>query len=113
MDDNDEEEYDLNQIISGMATFAGSCGTYAVRESLSIIPNHPKKKTPQQEEPENLSENEIAIMKEPVPLEKGQTIQVVEFENGVAKLARGKGFVVANSSQLVKSKFQSFFTPLH
>lgn len=100
--DNDDEEYDLNQIISGMATFAGSCGTYAVRDSLAIIPNHPNKKI-QLDESDKLPDNrEIASVREPIPLEKGQTIQVVEFEDGVAKLARDSGFIVANSSQLVK-----------
>ena len=34
----------------------------------------------------------------------GQTVQVVSFVDGVAKLARGRGYISATSKQLVKSK---------
>jgi hypothetical protein len=33
---------------------------------------------------------------------KGQNLQVVDFVDGVAKLARGAGYVIASSEQLVK-----------
>ena len=38
-------------------------------------------------------------------LRYGQTVQVVSIQNGIAKLARDRGFIQAKSNQLVKSKF--------
>jgi Zinc finger, C3HC4 type (RING finger) len=143
MDNDEEEEYDLNQIISGLATFSGSCGTYAVRDSLILLPDHPKtvkkkeenvqqqrdndnnnnknaeegdeeeKKLPDHHNDHSTTtsttiESSTSTIEEPVTLQVGQTIQVVEFEHGVAKLARGAGFVVANSAQLVKSKYRRY-----
>jgi hypothetical protein len=105
---DEEEEYDLNRIISGMATLSGPCGTYAVKEpeGLTLIAPDPRKDSARSDEPRldvSASEDSIEI-KEPNALEKGQTVQVVSFENGVAKLARGTGYILANSRQLVKSK---------
>lgn len=37
-------------------------------------------------------------------LEHGQTVQVVSFIDGVAMLSRGRGYVLASSTQLVKGK---------
>jgi hypothetical protein len=37
-------------------------------------------------------------------LVKGQTVQVVSFAQGVAALARGRGFILATTSQLVKGE---------
>lgn len=103
-DDDDDEAYDLNNIISGMATLAGPCGTYAVRESgtLVVVPTHPNKRTEQTDSVVRHDENETLQQVEPFPLMKGQTLQVVDFEDGVAKLARRSGYVVASSNQLVK-----------
>jgi len=128
---DDEEEYDLNRIISGMATLSGPCGTYAVKEpqGLALLSdteeelgtpahcdNEPWVKEQrgegeasgaEEQGPPQLavsaSEDSIEV-KHPSLLERGQTVQVVTFENGVAKLARGSGHIIANSSQLVKSK---------
>jgi hypothetical protein len=46
------------------------------------------------------AQEEIAQMR----LSYGQTVQVVSFENGIAKLARGRGYLAASGDQLVKSK---------
>lgn len=97
LEDDDMEEYDLNRIISGMATLSGPCGTYAVKEKagLAILSTDPRKRELLQE---------TAQTQEPSTLRLGQTVQVVNVEAGIATLARKRGYVVANSSQLVKSK---------
>jgi hypothetical protein len=109
-DDEDEEQFDLNRIISGMATLSGPCGTYAVREKegLAVMSSDPRRKQHVDEEKKTQEDRElihsspVLKVKDPFALEYGQTVQIVDFEDGVAKLARGRGFIVANSSQLVK-----------
>jgi len=157
-DDDDEDEFDVNRIIMGMMTIAGSCGSYVVRDpqGLIVLPNHPKEATTtmpyhrennessssssselqgvacqestigtetqeRSEEDDNRSEeddNNSLIhddqddqhdpsdydtrLHKPLPIMFGQTVQVVSFKDGVAKLARGSGYICANSSQLVK-----------
>lgn len=119
---DEDEEYDLNQIISGMATLSGPCGTYAVKESegLTLItPDQPAQLNKAEsslagEEPKldvSASGDSIEI-KEVNALEKGQTVQVVSFENGMAILARGAGYILANPWQLVKSKSVYFMQEL-
>jgi Zinc finger, C3HC4 type (RING finger) len=158
-DEEDEEAFDLNKIITGMATLSGPCGTYAVREKGGLVvvradprrrrndSNNDNKKnddpttttiilerksskessestTPEEGETDEKKEEDgdvvaatataaaeeeqelLLLVQEgpqsPIPLEYGQTVQVVAFEDGVAKLARSKGYVLGNSSQLVK-----------
>jgi hypothetical protein len=109
-DDDDEEQFDLNRIISGMATLSGPCGTYAVREKegLAVMSSDPRRKQhvdeekKTQEDRELIQSSPVLQVQDPFALEYGQTVQIVDFEDGVAKLARGRGFIVANSSQLVK-----------
>jgi hypothetical protein len=116
--DDDEEQFDLNRIISGMATLSGPCGTYAVRErhGLAVVSADPRRKQHVDEEKKSqdradrdlFNTSPLANHKEPFSLEYGQTVQIVDFEDGVAKLARGHGFIVANSSsQLVKGTLRS------
>ena len=112
--DDDDEEYDLNRIISGMATISGPCGTYAVKEpeGLALHSSDPAEiceieddddvnLEPHRQLAVTASDDSVEV-KHPSLLEKGQTVQVVAFENGVAKLARGAGYIIANSNQLVK-----------
>lgn len=107
-DEDDEDQFDLNRIISGMATLSGPCGTYAVREKegLAVMSSDPRRKQHVDEEKKTQedipSPVQISVVKDPFALEYGQTVQIVDFEDGVAKLGRGRGFIVANSSQLVK-----------
>jgi len=107
--EEDEEFYDLNRIISGMATVSGPCGTYAVKdpEGLALHSSDPTESgevTPLDGTHLAVSASEDSIeVKHPSLLEKGQTVQVATVENDVAKLARGSGYIKANSSQLVKS----------
>lgn len=61
------------------------------------------------EEDDNTREEEEKIMGEAddkalLRLRFGQTIQVVSFVDGVASLARGRGYIVATNEQLVKGK---------
>ena len=123
---DEDEEYDLNRIISGMATFAGPCGTYVVkdRDGLSILNQYPSNTDENDDDEDEEEDSPIDYatganantalhvtasydsieVSNPRTLERGQTVQVVRFENGVATLAREAGFVKANSSQLVKGK---------
>ena len=97
-EEEEEDQFDLNRIISGMATLSGPCGTYAIREStgLAVVRADPRDHHAGEEKKEGATEEE------PHALDEGQTVQVVQFEDGVAKLARDEGFIVANTSQLVK-----------
>ena len=123
---DEDEEYDLNRIISGMATFSGPCGTYVVkdRDGLSILNQYPSNTDENDDDEDEEEDSPIDYatganantalhvtasydsieVSNPRTLERGQTVQVVRFENGVATLAREAGFVKANSSQLVKGK---------
>jgi hypothetical protein len=102
--EDDEEQFDLNRIISGMATMAGPCGTYAVREStgLAVVHSDPTKRSDEERSDEEKKQD--SDNPEPYALQEGQTVQVVGFEDGIARLARGEGYIVANTSQLVKGK---------
>ena len=143
-DDDDEEAYNLDHIITGMATLSGPCGTYAVRDPdglplyeqdprvepegppesvmLPEIPTEPTNSLLDEEKKQDelilevgsadqqddhvvnfvIHHNPSMMMESMDILLKGQKVQVVSFEDGVAKLARGKGFVRATSRQLVK-----------
>lgn len=93
----EEDGGELKRIIAGMESLAGSCGTYAVREEegLAVLPHDPRKRHHEQV-------RDPAEYRDPFVIEKGQTVQVVVVENGVAQLARGMGYIVAGESQLVK-----------
>ena len=119
---DEDEEYDLNRIISGMATFSGPCGTYAVKErnGLSILNQYPSnndddvKDDNEDDDSRNDDATRTALhvtasydsieVSNPCTLKHGQTVQVVRFENGIATLARESGYIKATSSQLVKGK---------
>ena len=121
---DEDDEYDLNRIISGMATFSGPCGTYAVKErdGLPILHQHPHTSNDnnnEDDDDENVEESrndeitrttalhvtasyDSVEVSNPCSLKHGQTVQVVRFENGIATLAREAGYIKATSSQLVK-----------
>ena len=143
--EEEEESFDLDQIIAGMATLTGPCGTYAVKDPEGVplydhdprlppmgppesvlLPQIPRSNSLLDEEKkqeESTSKDELILevassaeedsqvlsfvlhtdVVEPRQiLHRGQKLQVVAFEDGVARLARGSGFVKATSSQLVK-----------
>jgi hypothetical protein len=142
-DDDYDERCDLNGILASTATLSGPCGTYAVKEKLLILPNDPRKnhtlkQHPSQQqhddfdyegsdtrmpEPTMALTSSISLsqsasgeieVRNPDELVRGQTVQIVDFYDGVAKLARNAGYIHANSSQLVKSKSViSTFIHLH
>ena len=106
--DNDENENEgeeeieaqARRMLSGMEALSGPCGTYAVKEDdgLAVLPFDPRKRnTP--------SDASLKNAKDPFNLVKRQNIQVVEVGDGVYKLARDGGYVVASDSQLVKGEF--------
>lgn len=91
----DEDDAEVKRIIAGMESLTGPCGTYAVKDDvgLAVLPQDPRRKSHEQvRDP----------ARDPYVIEKGQTIQVVDIDNGVVKLARGMGYIVAGESQLVK-----------
>ena len=83
-----------------MESLTGPCGTYAVRdeEGLAVLSQNPRRRNHEQV-------RYPAEYREPFTIEKGQTVQVVDIDNGVVKLARGMGYIVAGESQLVKGTF--------
>lgn len=116
LNQNDGEEFDLRRILTGVATLSGSCGTFVVKapEGLSILPSMPDIQDLVLEDGVagstlSISQNKESSFEvlEPLRLEQGQRVQVVEFEDGYAKLARGMGFVKAGPDQLVKGMHDS------
>jgi hypothetical protein len=102
---DDDEEYNLDKIISGISTLSGPCGTYAVKGDieLAVVPVDPT--TQSNDDEKNVDELNVDST---LLLHSGQTVQVVNFQHGVAKLARGTGYIVATSNELVKGKNETF-----
>ena len=102
-DQGDEDDVEMKRIIAGVQSLSGPCGTYAVREEEGLVVLHhdPRRKNHEPARDDALEE------REPFMIEKGQTVQVVDIQDGVFRLARGVGFVVASESQLVKGTFSS------
>jgi hypothetical protein len=98
-----DEDAELQRIVAGMESFSGPCGTYAVREEdgLAVLPHDPRRRSHEQ----LLDPAETRDEREPFTIEKGQTVQIVDVKDGVFKLARDMGFVVASEKQLVKGTF--------
>jgi hypothetical protein len=102
-DEEEGEDLEISNTIEGIEALSGTSGTYAVKEpeGLAVLPFDPRKK------------NGDAILsinaQEPYNIEQGQTLQVVEVGEGVYKLARGNGYIVASDSQLVKGKLSCVY----
>jgi Zinc finger, C3HC4 type (RING finger) len=108
---DDEEEYDLNRILAGLTTFAGPCGTYAVKEAGLVWTQD----TTEHDDDNGLhvtASTDSVEISQPCTLEPGQTVQVVAWERGRAKLARNAGYVLAYPSQLVKGMCSSMVVVL-
>lgn len=90
----------LEPTLAGMSAFVGSCGTYAVREpsGLAVLPFDPNKQ-------HHTEEKKAEEPREPFIIQEGQTVQVTGQDEGVYKLARRAGYIVATVNQLVKGKF--------
>lgn len=93
----EDDDAEVKRIIAGMESLTGPCGTYAVSdaEGLAVLSQDPRRRSHEQV-------RDPAESRDPFTVEKGQTIQVVGFDNGVVKMARGMGYIVASDTQLVK-----------
>eukprot|EP00545_Synedropsis_sp_CCMP1620_P002640 CAMPEP_0119018046 /NCGR_PEP_ID=MMETSP1176-20130426/18412_1 /TAXON_ID=265551 /ORGANISM="Synedropsis recta cf, Strain CCMP1620" /LENGTH=512 /DNA_ID=CAMNT_0006971947 /DNA_START=51 /DNA_END=1586 /DNA_ORIENTATION=+ len=91
-----EEGIEVSAMMDGLEALSGASGTYAVKETggLAVLPLDPRKRHTDA----TLSIN----AQDPFNIQKGQTVQVVEVGEGVYKLARESGYIVASDSQLVK-----------
>ncbi len=101
----DDEEYESGDddelVLRGMQILGSSSGTYVVRErkGLMVYPFPPKKTG---SIPANRSGVEL--------VRYGQSVQISRYENKIATVARGAGYIlVDDSSQLVKGVFVSAF----
>jgi hypothetical protein len=92
--EDDEELYESHPMIHGITTLSSSCGTYHVKEPLTVVSWDPRSTKNEM----NSREGDSTVLME------RQKVQVVEFEKGIARLARNAGFVEANVSQLVKGE---------
>ena len=101
-DDNDA----LTRIALSLENLNGPCGTYAVREveGLAVLPMDPLKRNPHKSNQHLDATMQAATICEPFTIEYGQTVQVVDYQDGVYRLARESGYIVASEKQLVKSK---------
>ena len=92
-DDGYESGEDDELVLRGMKVLGSSSGTYIVREpkGLKVYPFPPKKN------------DGIATKAAAKTLTFGQTVQIFRFENKIATVARGAGYIlVDNISQLTK-----------
>jgi hypothetical protein len=106
-EDGYESGDDDELVLQGLRVMGSSSGTYVVREKegLTVCP---------------LKKNEKQFLKitkankpdQGYQLVYGQTVQIFLFENGIATVARGAGFILAdNSSQLVKGNVHGIKYP--
>ena len=98
----------FDPLIAGLNVLVGTCGTYAVREplGLAVLPFDPNKGHHQEEDSgvEECADEKKTDerFREPFTIEEGQMVQVVGVDEGVYRLARDAGFIVASVNQLVK-----------
>ncbi|KAL7463213.1 hypothetical protein ACHAXS_003590 [Conticribra weissflogii] len=94
----------------GTMHWTGNHGTYAVKDEggVVVLPKSPQEGLFPQfslsvkaEDDEQLDLNS-KITDEPYLIQSGTLVQIVDVQNNIAKLARGRGFVYADSSQLVR-----------
>jgi len=82
----------------------------AIRKTSTATTEEDGEAASEEEESEGASADSVEAVTgarsgaEPIILRKGQSVQVVDFQDGVAKLARGEGYIVATTSQLVKGE---------
>jgi len=104
-DDDDKVNFAL-----GTMHWTGSHGTYAVKDEAGVVvlPKSPQEglfpefsSSVKLKGDEQLDQN-AKPTDEPYLIQSGTLVQIVDVQNNIAKLARGRGFVYADSTQLVK-----------
>jgi len=100
----EDDEKLIEPTLAGMTALAGACGTYAVREplGLAVLPFDPNLQHDNRKVGIAREEKKVEESREPFTIEDGQTVQVVAAEDGVYKLAREVGYIMASVNQLVK-----------
>jgi len=108
-----DEDEEMERILLGIEAMTGPCGTYVVKDpdGLDVLPFDPRRHKedldlegtnsidlPDQEEAFDAS----LPIQEPFTIRHRQTVQVIGASDGVFKLARSAGYIVANENQLVK-----------
>jgi hypothetical protein len=106
-EEEEDEESKLEKNLAGLSALTGTCGTYAVRESegLAVLPFDPNKQHKKVLALGGEEEKKTEEPREPFTIDVGHTVQVVSVDEGIYKLARDAGYVVATANQLVKRKY--------
>jgi hypothetical protein len=106
-EEEEDEESKLEKNLAGMSALTGTCGTYVVRESegLAVLPFDPNKQHKKELSLGGEEEKKTEEPREPFTIDVGHTVQVVSVDEGVYKLARNSGYVVATANQLVKGEY--------
>lgn len=73
-------------------------------EDLAVLPMDPLKRNQHKSNQHLDATIQANTIFEPFTIEFGQTVQVVNYQDGVDRLARDSGYIVASEKQLVKSK---------
>lgn len=102
----EDDEKLIEPTLAGMTALAGACGTYAVREplGLAVLPFDPNLQHDKRKAANAGEEKKVEESREPFTIEDGQTVQVVAADDGVYKLAREVGYIMASVNQLVKGR---------
>jgi len=93
--DNNTEAY---RILDGIESQTCYCGTYIVKDfnGLEVHASDPRKNNDSIVKRIDFSDDSNK------KLYQSQTVQIVDFEDGVFKVARNEGYIVANNTQLEK-----------
>ena len=87
---------DDEPVLRGMKFLGSSSGTYVVRERQGLLV-YPKPPKDGKDVPEGANVRTLKF---------GQTVQIFLFENKIATVARGEGYILVDDvSQLVKGAF--------
>lgn len=112
--EDDQEAFNVDRIIGSISTMSGPCGTYAVVERKGLVALSGDPRRQDSEESSDEKKDDEGSYREPRELKYGQKLQVVDFQDGVAKLARGQGFVpAAGGRRLAKGKLFFFSMSLN
>ena len=107
-DDDDNVNFSL-----GSMHWTGAHGTYAVKDEAGVVvlpkcpqeglfPDYSTSAVGGAGKPESKDMESNYEKGEPYLIQCGALVQIVDVQSNVAKLARGRGFIVAESSQMLK-----------